>query len=75
MNEEQKIINLVSNILGISPNEVKAESHLKDDLNAQDLEITDLLLQLEKEFSVQFSPDETKNIETIQDIIDLVKIS
>lgn len=72
MSEEQKIIAIISTHLGISPTEIELNADLREDLNAQELEITDILMQIEKEFNCQFPPENTKNINTVKDIIDLV---
>ncbi len=73
MSEEQKIIKIISDHLGISEDEVNEDSHLFTDLNAQKIEIADLLMKLEKEFNVQLSADEIKDIETVRDVLDIFK--
>ncbi len=75
MNEEKRVLKIISDHLGVSPDEITIESELRSDLNAQDLEIADLLMKIEKEFSTQFAPEDVRELETIRDIIDLVKIS
>lgn len=72
MEEKQKILKIISDYLGISPEELKPEADLREDLNAQDLEITDLIMHLEKEFSLTFSPDDTKRLKTVSDLIELI---
>lgn len=74
MNIDQKIIKIISLHLGIPKNEIQENSYLKEDLNAQNIEIADLLMKLEKEFSIRLSPQEAQNIETVRDIIDIFKI-
>jgi acyl carrier protein len=74
MEDKKKIIQIISDHLGISPDDLKPDADLREDLNAQDLEITDLIMHLEKEFAVNFTTEETKNLHTVNDIIELVRI-
>ena len=75
MDEDQKILTIISEHLGISKNELTLDSDLREDLNAQDIEIADLIMKLEKEFALHLSSDDVKNVKTIRDILDLIKIS
>lgn len=66
----QKIKKLISNHLGTPTDELHREADLRQDLNAEELEVVDLLTKLEKEFQVDLSPEERKKFKTVGDIID-----
>ena len=73
MSEDQKkVYTIISHKLGIPENELNDSADLRNDLNAQDIEIADLLMEIEKSFEVHFTSDEASGIHTIGDIIDLV---
>jgi acyl carrier protein len=73
MDEEQKkVLNIISRKLGIPVAELHLDADLKTDLNAQDIEIADLLMEIEKEFDYHFSPEEVLQIHSIGDLVDLV---
>jgi acyl carrier protein len=71
MTDENKIKQIISEHLGVPLKELKNQSDLRQDLNAQDLEITDLLMKLEKEFSQTISQEDARRLKTVNDIIDL----
>lgn len=72
MNLEEKVIDIISESLGVDPDEVLPDSHLTQDLNATDLEISDLMVKIGRQFEVTFSQEETEEVETVGQIIDLV---
>lgn len=61
---------MISDRLGISLGELPANADLREDLNAEELEIADLLTTLEKELDVPLSPDEAKRMKTVGDVLD-----
>ena len=68
MNLEKTIIKIIAERLGISPGEITKESSLTRDLNASQLEITDLILVLEENFRLKIPEEELKNLEKVGDI-------
>lgn len=49
--------------------DIKDESRLVEDLGADSLDLVQLLILLEKEYSVTFEEDEIKDVKTVGDII------
>lgn len=49
--------------------DIKIESRLVEDLGADSLDLVQLLILLEKEYSVTFEEDEIKDVKTVGDII------
>ncbi|MBI4100324.1 acyl carrier protein [Candidatus Microgenomates bacterium] len=70
--EEQKreIIKIISEQLGIPAEEISEESNFASDLNMDQLELTDLVLALEKKFEVEIPAEEIKNIQTVGDLLE-----
>lgn len=75
MENRQRIKDLISNHLGIDIQEITDTADLRVDLNAEDLEIADLLMNLENELSMKISPDEAKGVRTVGDILNLFQES
>lgn len=67
--KKQKIKKIISDQLGISLNELRDNADLTDDLNAEGIEIADLLAKLEKEFTTNLSAEDAVNLKTVEDII------
>ena len=62
----EKIRDLVAEQLGVNKDDIKPESRFKEDLNADSLDLFELIMSLEEEYST----DELENLTTIQSVID-----
>lgn len=69
MNLENGVMKIIAERLGISLEEITKESSLTKDLNASQLEITDLILTLEEHFRLKIPEEELKNLGKVGDII------
>lgn len=52
--------------------EIKEESHFEDDLEADSLDLVELLLEMEKHYGFKVSDEEAAEIETVRDTVDLI---
>ena len=72
---EEEIFNKVKEIIvaqtGEDESAVTAESNIKDDLNADSLDVFEVINELEDEFDIKIESEE--GIETVQDLVDFVK--
>ena len=64
--------------LRVPPDEVTASSHLLDDLNADSLDVVDLTIAIEEEFSsdgvtIEISEDDAAEMRTVQNILDFLE--
>lgn len=71
---ELRVLAIVAEQLRVPSDEVTAESHLLDDLNADSLDVVDLTIAIEEEFSsddapIEISEDAAAEMRTVQDII------
>lgn len=72
MNLEKEIIEVIAERLGLSPEEISKDASLTYDLNASQLEITDLFLALEEKFRLKIPEEETGNLQKVGDIVNYV---
>ncbi|HHV10064.1 MAG TPA: acyl carrier protein [Clostridiales bacterium] len=63
-----KIKEVVAEQLGVEIAELTAETSLKDDLNADSLDLFQIIMSLEEEFGIEIPTEDTENINTIGDI-------
>lgn len=74
---KEQILETVRNILvdqlGIEPDEVTLDANFIDDLNADSLDIVELVMAMEQEFSVSIPDEEAENIKTVGDAVDYIK--
>ncbi len=70
---EAKVIEIIMEQLGVTREECVPEASFIDDLGADSLDIVELIMEMEENFSIQIADDELDKIRTIQDIIDFLK--
>ena len=72
---DEEIFNKVKEIIvaqtGEDESAVTAQSNIKDDLNADSLDVFEVINELEDEFDIKIESEE--GIETVQDLVDFVK--
>jgi len=58
--------------LELPEEEIKEESIFEDDLEADSLDLVELLLEMEQRFGFKVSDEEAVDIETVRDAVDLI---
>jgi len=73
MTEEKSIRDRVREVvasqLGLSDNQFTDNARIKDDLGADSLDTTELIMELEEEFDLNISDDAAENVATVGDAI------
>jgi len=72
VNVEETVKKIVCERLDKKPDEVTDEARFIEDLGADSLDLTELLMALEEEFSIDID-DEANQIETVADAIKYIK--
>jgi acyl carrier protein len=62
----------VVDVLSVEADQVKPEAKLGDDLDADSLDLVELVMALEEEFDVSVPEDELEGIETVGQAYDLI---
>lgn len=63
-----KIKEVVAEQLGVEVAELTSETSLKDDLNADSLDLFQIIMSLEEEFGIEIPTEDAESIATIGDI-------
>jgi acyl carrier protein len=58
--------------LGVEEEQVIPDASFVDDLNADSLDLVELVMSLEEEFGTEISDEDAENIRTVQDAADYV---
>lgn len=74
----ERVKRIVVTQLGVGESEVKPESSFVDDLNADSLDLVELVMSLEDEFShegnrVEIPDEDAEKIKTVQDAVDYIE--
>lgn len=59
--------------LGVDEEDVKLESNIQEDLEADSLDIVEIVMAIEEEFGVAVPEDQIQNIKTVQNIVDFIE--
>jgi len=68
----QKVQDIIAESLGVNRSEVVPSASFITDLNADSLDIVELVMAIEKEFDIEIPDDEAEKIRTVQDAIDYI---
>ncbi len=69
----EKVKAVVVEKLGVEPDKVVPEARFIEDLNADSLDIVELVMGLEDEFGLEISDEEAENIRTVGDAIKFIE--
>lgn len=69
----EKIRIMVAEQLGIDAEEVKGESSLQEDLNADSLDLFELVVSLEEEYGIEIPSGDLEKVETVNNIVEYLE--
>ncbi len=69
---EAKVIEIVSEQMGVDKAEITRETSFINDLNADSLDTVELVMEFEDEFDISIPDEEAEKIHTIGDTIDYI---
>ena len=64
----ERIRDLVSDQLGVDPNEMKSEASILDDLGADSLDVVELVMAIEEAFDLEISDEDAEAMRTVGDV-------
>lgn len=70
---EKEVINIVVEQLGVDAADVTKEKSFVEDLNADSLDLTELIMTLEEHFGFEISEEEAEKLKTVGDVINYIK--
>jgi acyl carrier protein len=73
MSIEQEVIDIVSEQLGVDKDEINPSKNFIEDLNADSLDLTELVMTFEERFDCEISEEEAEKLKTVGDVISYVK--
>ena len=70
----ERVIKVIVEQLGVDESEVVPAASLVDDLNADSLDLVELVMSLEEEFGIEVSDGRAEEIRSVQDAVDYVEM-
>ena len=71
--EFEKLQDIISQILGVSLEEITPEASFMDDLGADSLEIFQIIMGIEDEFGIEIPSEEAEKVVTVSDAFEKIK--
>ena len=69
----ERVKSIIVDKLGVSDTEVTPEATFAQDLGADSLDTVELIMEFEKEFSIQIPDTEAEGIQTVGDAINYIE--
>ncbi len=70
---EKEVIDIVVEQLGVDKEDVNLSKSFVEDLNADSLDLTELIMTLEERFDCEISEEEAEKLKTVGDVVAYVK--
>jgi acyl carrier protein len=68
----EKVVEAICESLDTSPEDVRPESRIREDLEADSIDITTLLMLLEDTFDREISNEEAQKLITVEDTVEFI---
>lgn len=68
-----KVKGIIVEQLGVDEDEVTMDASFTDDLGADSLDIVELVMALEEEFSIEIPDEEAENISRVREAVDYIE--
>jgi acyl carrier protein len=69
MTIEKEVIDIVVEQLGVEASEVTLNKSFVEDLNADSLDLTELIMTFEERFGFEISEEEAEKLKTVGDVV------
>jgi acyl carrier protein len=70
---KEVLAEILSEKFGIHPEEILLTSHLVNDLGADSLDMTELVIEIEEEFHIEVADEDVEGKKTVGDWVDFIQ--
>lgn len=68
-----KMKDIISEQLGVDANNIELDTSFKNDLDADSLDLFELVMAIEDAFNVEIPADDVTDLDTVEDVIEYLK--
>jgi len=69
----EQVKKIIVELLGVEPDKVTREARFREDLEADSLDLVELIMAFEEEFGGEISDDEAQQIKTVGDALNYIE--
>ena len=73
MSIEKEVVDVIVEQLGVDEAEVTMDKSFIEDLNADSLDLTELIMTFEERFGFEISEEDAEKLKTVKDVVVYVK--
>jgi len=73
MSTEQQVIDIIVEQLGVDKADVTVEKSFVEDLNADSLDLTELIMTFEERFGFEISEEDAEKLKTVGDVVKYIE--
>ena len=73
MSVEQEVIDIVVEQLGVDKDDVTLDKSFVEDLNADSLDLTEIIMTFEERFNCEISQEEAEKLKTVGDVVKYIE--
>jgi acyl carrier protein len=70
---KDRVATIVVDVLGVDEDRVVAEARFREDLEADSLDLVELIMQFEEEFGGEISDEDAQKIETVGQAVEYIE--
>ncbi len=70
---EERVGNIVNDVLGVEQDRIVPEARFREDLEADSLDLVELIMQFEEEFGGEISDEDPQTIETVGQAVSYIQ--
>lgn len=70
---EDRVRGIIVDLLGVEPEKVTLDARFREDLEADSLDLVELIMEFEQEFGGEISDEEAQKIETVGQVVTYVE--
>lgn len=69
---EGRVASIVEDVLGVEAERINSDARFREDLEADSLDLVELIMQFEEEFGGEISDEDAQKIETVGQAVDYI---
>lgn len=69
----EKVKDIISEQLNVAAGDIDVDTSFEDDLNADSLDVFQIIMAIEEEFELEISNEDAENISVVGDAVEFIK--
>jgi acyl carrier protein len=69
----ERVSAIIVELLGVEPDKIKPEARFREDLEADSLDLVELIMEFEQQFGGEISDEEAQKIETVGQAVEYIE--